>query len=271
MLEHDLQTLLLTGRLGEDLSRLMLLMSLVSIRMLAFMYVLPPTSPQFIQGGVRGALVVEMSFFIVAGMPADTALAMTAVNWLGFAAKEAILGLMLGFAAATVFWVAESIGALFDTQIGYNNVQMTNPMSDQQSTPISTLLIQLTVAVFYLIGGLTALIGVMIESFRIWPPLAALPLTGAVSEVLFMRQMDGLMASVLKIAAPVLIVLLLIDLGMGLITRAADKLQPSSLSQPLKGAVAMLMLSLIVGIFIEQTRRYLLPTDLLTRLQSMLA
>jgi type III secretion protein T len=270
LLWDDVQTLLLTGRLGEDLSRVLLLMSLVSIRMLAFMYVLPPTSSQFIQGGVRGALVVQMSFFIVAGMPADTALPITAVNWFGFAAKEAILGLMLGFAAATVFWVAESVGALIDTQVGYNNVQMTNPMSDQQSTPISTLLIQLMVAVFYLIGGLTALIGVMIESFRIWPPLQVLPSTAMVSEALFIKQMDGMMASVLKIAAPVLIVLSLIDMGMGLITRAADKLEPGSLSQPLKGATAMLMLSLIVGIFVEQTKRYLLPTDLLTRLQSML-
>jgi type III secretion protein T len=171
LLQHDLHMLFLTGEVGKDLSHLMLLMSLVSIRMLAFMYVLPPTSPQFIQGGVRGALVVQLSFFVVIGMPAGTEVAVTAVNWLGFAVKEALLGLMLGFAAATVFWVAESVGALIDTQVGYNNVQLTNPMSDQQSTPISILLMHLVVAVFYLIGGLTAIISVMIESFRIWPPI----------------------------------------------------------------------------------------------------
>jgi uncharacterized membrane protein (DUF106 family) len=35
--------------------------------------------------------------------------------------------------------------------------------------------------------------------------------------------------------------------------------------------VTMLMLALLVGLFIEQVRRYLIPTGLLERLQQMLS
>jgi type III secretion protein T len=267
----ELYALALLGQGYEDVMRLFVLMGLVAIRFLAVLYVLPPTSPQFILGGIRGALVVEMSFFVAAGLSAGTVPDdLLTINWFGYALKEAFVGLVIGFAASTVFWTAESVGALFDTQAGYNNVQMTNPMSDQQSTPVSNTLLQFVVAVFYLIGGLTALFGVIFESFRIWPPLAALPSMNAVSEAMFVHQMDTMMSAVLKIAAPVLIILLLVDLGLGLITRAADKLEPSSLSQPIKGAVTMLLLAFLVGLFVEQMRRFLLPTDLLIRLQSML-
>ena len=64
-----------------------------------------------------------------------------------FALKEVALGLLIGFAASTVFWTAESVGALIDAQTGFNNVQMTNPLSGEQSTPISHLLSQLVIAV----------------------------------------------------------------------------------------------------------------------------
>jgi type III secretion protein T len=59
---------------------------------------------------------------------------------------------------------------------------------------------------------------------------------------------------VLKIAAPVVMVLVLIDLGIGLVARTADKLEPSNLAQPIKGAVALLMLVMFVAVFFEQVR-----------------
>jgi type III secretion protein T len=257
--------------LDNDIGDFFKLMLVSSVRTLAMLYVLPPTSPQFITGGVRGALVVAMAFFVAAGLPVESLPPTGSPVLAAYVLKEVVIGLVLGFAASTVFWTAECVGALFDTQAGYNNVQMTNPMSDQQSTPVSTLLLQFVVAVFYLIGGITAVFGVLFESFRIWQPLAPFPSMGAVAETLFVQQMDTMMSAVVKIAAPVLIILVLIDVGFGLITRAADKLEPSSLSMPVKGGVLMLLLSLLVGLFVEQMRRFLLPTDLITRVQQFLS
>jgi type III secretion protein T len=79
-----------------------------------------------------------------------------------------------------------------------------------------------------------------------------------------------MMTAVLKFSAPVLIILLLIDLGFGLMTRSADKLEPSSLSQPIKGAVTLLLMSLLVGMFVQQVRSHLLPTGLLQGLRGVL-
>ena len=83
-------------------------------------------------------------------------------------------------------------------------------------------------------------------------------------------EIDRMMGTVMKFAAPVLLVLLLVDLGFGLITRAADKLEPSGLSQPVKGAVTLLLLALLAGVFILQVRHFLLPTHLIEQLQAWL-
>jgi type III secretion protein T len=146
---------------------------------------------------------------------------------------------------------------------------MTNPMNGEQSTPVSAMLLQLVVSVFYVLGGMTILVGVMFESFKIWPLLSTAPSLAGTAEVFVIQQTDALMAGIVKFSAPALLILVLIDLGFGLIGRSADKLEPTSLAQPVKGAVSMLMLALLVGVFLDQVRRYLLPHDLLQRLQQM--
>jgi type III secretion protein T len=52
----------------------------------------------------------------------------------------------------------------------------------------------------------------------------------------------------------VLVTLVLIDLGIGLLNKAAEKLEPSSLAQPIKGATAVAMVVLLVSVFFDQVR-----------------
>lgn len=257
--------------LGDAVDDLGLLVGLCSIRLYAALLIMPATGEQFLQGLLRNGLVVILGGYIAFGLPPEHLVHLSAVRLVGLVVKEALLGLLLGFIAATVFWTAECVGALIDTQTGYNSVQLNNPMSGEQSTPVSGLLQQLVMAVFYTLGGMLLFLGGLFESFKVWPLMAELPSLGAISEMFLVQQADSLMAGALKFAAPVLLVLVLVDLGLGLMTKAADKLEPASLAQPIKGALAMLMLSLLTGIFIEQVRRFLLPSDLLQRLQTLLA
>lgn len=175
-----------------------------------------------------------------------------AAGLVGVVFKEAFIGMLIGFAASTVFWIAESVGLLIDDLAGYNNVQMTNPLSGQQSTPVSTVLLQLAIVSFYALGGMLMLLGALFESFRWWPLSQLQPDMGAVSESFVIQQTDGMMAAVVKLSAPVMLVLVLVDLAIGFVARAADKLEPSNLSQPIRGVLALLLLALLTSVFIAQ-------------------
>jgi type III secretion protein T len=244
--------------------------SISSARLFAAFAILPFTGESFLQGTTRNGVVIMMAVFMAFGVPASGIANLAPLALAGIVLKEAMVGLLLGFCASTVFWVAECVGALIDTQAGYNNVQLTNPLSGQQSTPVSDLLLQLVIAVFYTMGGMLVFMGALFESYKVWPLLAPMPSITGAAEVFFYRQVDGFMTSVVKFAAPALLVLVLIDVGFGLITRAADKLQPSSLSQPVKGAVTMLLLAFMAGVFVTQVRFALLPTDLIAKLHSLI-
>jgi type III secretion protein T len=249
---------------------LMLGIALCSIRLYAAFNVLPPMGDQFLTGTTRSAIVVLIGAFIAIGLPAGAAQSLSAAQWGVLTMKEALLGLLIGWGGSIVFWTVESVGALIDTQAGFNNVQMSNPLSGEQNTPVSHLLLQLVVCLFYILGGMLVFLGAMFDSYKFWPPLAAWPRLGGSGESVFLQQMDEMMRIVVKFGAPAIIVMLLIEIGFGLLARAADKLDPHSLSQPVKGLVTMLLLALMTGVLITQIRHNILPFHLLEHLHQLL-
>jgi len=231
---------------------LLTLLALCGVRVFVMFTILPATAQDSLPGMARNGVIYVLSSFIAYGQPADALEKIQAVGLVALVLKEAFIGLVIGFAASTVFWIAESVGLLVDDLAGYNNVQMTNPLSGQQSTPVSTVLLQLAIVSFYALGGMLMLLGALFESFRWWPLSQLQPDMGAVSESFVIQQSDGMMSAIVKLSAPVMLVLVLVDLAIGFVARAADKLEPSNLSQPIRGVLALLLLALLTSVFIAQ-------------------
>jgi type III secretion protein T len=241
-------------QLGETAKSVMMLLILCSARIYAAMIVMPVSNDQVLRGGSRNGLALSFGVFIAWGQPISVMEGMGTLALVTTLAKECMIGLLLGYAVSIVFWTAEGVGVLIDNQAGYNNVQQNNPLSGEQSTPVGNMLSQLAISCFYMLGGLMAFAGLMFESFKWWPLDAMLPGWSQLLERFVAAQTAGLTAMVVTIASPVVMVLLLIDLGIGLIAKTADKLEPNNLGQPIKGAVAVLMLVMLVAVFFEQVR-----------------
>jgi type III secretion protein T len=240
--------------LGETIRALLSMMALCTVRLYAAFMVLPATGQQTIQGTMRNGMCLLLGFFVAWGQPAREFEGMVPALLVGLLLKEALLGVLLSFAFSSVFWIAESAGALVDNVAGFNNVQQTNPLTGQQSTPISNLMLQLLMAGFYMLGGMLVCIGILFESFGWWPVASLAPPLGEGLERFVSAQVHGYYAAAVKLAAPVMLVIVLIDLAFGLLSKTADKLEPQNLSQPVKSAVATMMLALLVAVFFDQAR-----------------
>ena len=113
---------------------------------------------------------------------------------------------------------------------------------------------QLSIAGFYILGGMLVLTQLLFESFKWWPINSLSPAWSTILEDFVRVQTGSYLEMMMKIAAPALLVLLLIDLAFGILSKSAEKLEPNNLAQPVKGAVALAMLSLLVAVFFEQVR-----------------
>lgn len=231
---------------------LLFLVMLCAARIFAVFSILQATSSQAVQGRLRSGLVILIAYFVAAGQSVDIIHAVSGLNLFFLILKEVFLGVLLGYIAATAFWVAEAVGAMIDNVAGYNNVQQQNPLSSHQSTPISAILLQLCITIFYSLGGFLFLLGAIFETYRWWPITAIAPVPTAILERFVIIQTDTLMTQVVKISSPLLIVMVLIDLGFGLVAKTAGKLEPNSLAQPVKSATAILVVMLSLHAFVQQ-------------------
>ncbi|AXE95061.1 type III secretion system export apparatus subunit SctT [Paraburkholderia sp. 22099] len=236
----------------EAYHNLIIMLMLTGIRIMVTFILLPATSDTALPGTARNGVVYVLTMFVAAGQVPQAFDSLNSAALLVLACKEAFLGFAFGYCAAPVFWIAQSLGTLIDDLAGFNNVQMTNPLRGDQSTPVSTLLLQLVVTLFYVGGGMLFVLGALFQSFKWWPPYVLYPSLSNSAETFLIQRTDTIWTALAKLGTPVMLVLVLVDLGLGIVARAADKLEPSSLSQPLRGVIGVLMLIALVAVFASQ-------------------
>lgn len=246
----------------------LIMLALCSERLMVLMMIFPPTSDNVVQGRVRTALALLWGGFAAYGQH-DALMVQSPLMLIGIGLKEGLIGVGLGFAASSVFWAAESVGTYVDDLTGFNNIQMTNPSQGQQTSLTSALLSQFAIAAFWLLGGMMSLLGAIYQSYQWWPLDNLTPAGGAIIESFVMHKTDSLMETVAKLATPMMLLLLLIDIGFGFTGKVSSKLNLSSLAQPVKGLLTVLMLALLASVFIDQVRGQLALTGIAAEAQAM--
>ena len=229
------------------------------IRFAIVLMILPVTSEGVVNNTSRMGIAAMLALYVALGRPAGELAALGSSVLMLVVVKEMAIGVALGFSMSTVFWVVEYVGALIDNAAGYNSVQIQNPLSSEQCTPVSDLLLRLAGAVFFAVGGAVYFTQAMFESFQVWPVVDMFPSAQGAYAVFIERQLSSMFNNMLKLAAPLLIMMMLIDVGLGLLARSAEKLEPASLAQPIKGVVAVLVVMFMVSTVFEPLRQYLVP------------
>jgi type III secretion protein T len=173
--------------------------------------------------------------------------------WTGIIAKEILIGFCLGFVCSALIWVMEAIGAVLDTIIGSNNLFLYNPILNQESGPFSIMLGQVGAILFIAFGGFILMLQTLFTSFVNWPVFSFFPDFSESARIFLLQRSAEIISTALQLAMPTLTVLLLLDLGLGLLNRSASQLNAYTLSMPLKAILSALFVALTL-VFIGDSK-----------------
>ncbi|AEE67494.1 type III secretion protein [Bordetella pertussis] len=217
-------------------------------RILTAMLFLPMFNRQFLPGPLRYAVGACLGLIVVPQLaPQYAALDIDWPRLLALLAKEAMVGMFLGWLAALPFWIFEAIGFVIDNQRGASLGAILNPATGNDSSPMG-ILFNLGFMVFFLTAGGFGLFATMLyDSFGLWNIWAWWPSMPAQGAVRMLDQFSGFAARVLLLASPAIVAMFLAELGLALISRFAPQLQVFFLALPVKSALVLFVLVLYMA------------------------
>ncbi|WP_244147150.1 EscT/YscT/HrcT family type III secretion system export apparatus protein [Paraburkholderia bryophila] len=153
------------------------------------------------------------------------------------AATGAVLGLLLG----TIFHAAAAAGAVLDQQGGYSSAAIYDPHFQQEAALFETLFSQFAALAMFTGPGLPLLFGFFTDAWVLWPPgrwrVDLVEMFRQVALRDTTASLAGSFAEGLRLASPLLGLVLLIDVAFGLMTRHAKRLNPFATARTVKAMI----------------------------------
>lgn len=162
-------------------------------------------------------------------------------------AAEVIFGLLVGFIAQLIFMAAEFAGAIIGYQMGFAMANVFDPTTQQQVALISQFQGIFAILLFLSLNIHHFFLEAMVSSFTLLPP-GYLNLTGGAIPMLVELSNNALILSI-RLVAPIIALLILVNLTLGFMTRIFPQLNVFMLSFPLKIGISFIVMGMTFGVF----------------------
>jgi flagellar biosynthetic protein FliR len=156
-------------------------------------------------------------------------------------AGEAAMGVTIGLALAIVMEVFQVAAQVVSLQAGFGFASTIDPTTNADSTVLLTLA-QITAGLlFFATGSDRLLIRALADSIRLCPP-GSISMNRGWAEAMI-KFSGTIFSSGLRLAAPIVALLLLADAALAVLGRVQVQIHLVSLTMPVKLGVAMLMIA----------------------------
>lgn len=209
--------------------------------------------PDSIKIGFSAALVLIFLPFLVVN---HTTTITYDITFMLLLAKEVIVGGILGLIISVPFYYAQGAGALIDHQRGSQSLQVMDPSTQMQTSPLGTLFNDMMLVIFFYIGGAFFFFEGLFTSYTVLPYDQFLPPAffqeGRPLWVLSIDMLNIVVRISLQLGAPPVMAMLLSDLFLGIMNRMAPQVQISFLLWSLKAFVGIAMVWVAWWFIIKQ-------------------
>ena len=237
------------GAIEGELWRLLFVMTRIGAALLA--------APFFGAAGVpvqlRVALTGAIAILVCAWTPVQAPAALLSVEGLLMVAGEVLIGLALGFILQLLFAAPVIAAEVISGTMGLSMATANDPATGEQSTALGQYFSVILVLIFLSLGAHLHFVSLVIESYKAFPP--GHTWLGA-ERLEYVASFGGEMfTTAIAIALPVTLILLIVQIVTGVLSRSAPSLNLFALGLPagvLAGIAALIAaFPLLSGQFIE--------------------
>ncbi|MFC6154109.1 flagellar biosynthetic protein FliR [Nocardioides yefusunii] len=224
---------------------------LASLRIVAWLSVVPPFSTSSIPSMGKVVLALGLSFAVgpqLAGqVPTD--------SWelLVVALTQVAIGLAMGFLTFLLFQAIPIAGALIDVMGGFATTQAWDPMAMNTNTVFGKFHQQIATVLLFVSGGHLLVIGGLLKSFTL-VPLGEIPDLDGAADV-FSIAFSLMFTTAVQIALPMLAVLFVTDLALALLTKVAPQLNALNVMYAAKIGLVLLLIGMSFPVLPEALSR----------------
>ncbi len=149
-----------------------------------------------------------------------------------FAVNEVMTGLIFGTITSMAFNAAKLAGCWMDYHCGFMMTSIMDPATNTQATLLGNLSYMASTVLFFILDGHILVLNCLMQSFHILPIGKSIVFQenlNAIFEIIINYIILGL-----KIAIPIVLIIIIVDLCLGLITRTVPNIPVMLLGMPIK-------------------------------------
>jgi len=225
---------------------------LVVARLCGLVLVSPIFGDGLVPARVRAGLVGVLALALAPVVPGPS-LAAEPSGWTlaGLVAAEGAVGVLLGFVAQLVLAGVQLGGQVAGLQVGFGIANLLDPTTQAGATVVARWQQLAALLAFLVLDVHHVVLRAVLESFRV-APIGHVVLSGDVLVGVAARG-AGLFGVGVRIAAPVFVVLLLVNGGLALLARTIPQLNVFAVGFPVNVGVGLV----VVGASLPFTVRFL--------------
>jgi len=207
---------------------------LVLVRVSILVFMLPVIGASSVSPTIKAGLSALLSFVIYPTLPPLEIPPSSSVPQLVFLAfQESAVGILIGTVSTVVFMALTMSGRLIDFITGFSMAQSFNPLTDESESVMGQIQVALFSLLLLVTGGHLVFVEALAESFQAIPPLAAHIHMDMVLQVT-LSLLGTCFIYGIKLAAPMLIPLLLTTVGLAIVARIMPQMNVWLVGMPLK-------------------------------------
>lgn len=219
---------------------------LIAMRISTFMVSAPFFSVSFVPRKVKAGLSLIVAFVVFNTLKYEPLQYVGTIGYAALVIKEALAGLILGYAANICTMILSFSGHLVDTEMGFSMAQSMNPTSNTQTTVTGNFFAYVVTLIMLVSDMHLMVLTAVLDSFELIP-LGAVRVSPTMYTLMVKFLADYFLIA-FRIVLPVFMCILITNVILAILAKIAPQMNMFVIGLQLKVMVGLAVLILIVGL-----------------------